>query len=197
VHNAWTSLFFSFLALVGLVFSNVTREKRFTVAYLQLFFTGLGSVVLHSTLTAWGQSMDEVPMLWLAAMIVFCLIEAHASPGRPRVPGLPIFYVLFAFSQTVVYYAFRHLYIIFLISYVSLVVVIIVWTYQLSTMPLCNPLRWTMFRISILSYVVLGVTLWFVFMCYNSNIFDHSCKCGRQFVLLCVSVSSHMHRTRM
>ncbi len=182
---------------MGLVFSNVTREKRFTVAYLQLFFTGLGSVVLHSTLTAWGQSMDEVPMLWLAAMIVFCLIEAHASPGRPRVPGLPIFYVLFAFSQTVVYYAFRHLYIIFLISYVSLVVVIIVWTYQLSTMPLCNPLRWTMFRISILSYVVLGVTLWFVFMCYNSNIFDHSCKCGRQFVLLCVSVSSHMHRTRM
>ncbi len=121
---------------------------------------GLGSVCLHSTLTAWGQSLDEVPMLWVATAYLFAFVEAASLPGFPKFKFLPWIFLAFVVSQTLFYYVFRHLYIVFLVSYVSLVIIIIVWTGRLAFSKHRSPLRMWLWTRAIASYVLIGIVLW-------------------------------------
>jgi len=70
-HNTWTSLIFVWLPLLGLLRSNPSKEWRFVWAFIQLIITGIGSVILHTTLTAAGQQADEIPMLWMCSAIFY------------------------------------------------------------------------------------------------------------------------------
>ena len=58
---------------------------------------GLGSMLFHGTLTAWGQQLDELPMVWHLLTALDCLNrEASASCGtnKDMYSGLLITYAL-------------------------------------------------------------------------------------------------------
>lgn len=62
--NVLSSFFIAMLGLCGLLYSNPTQEGMFSVQFGVIVSIGLGSVLLHSTLQAFPQSLDEVPMMW-------------------------------------------------------------------------------------------------------------------------------------
>lgn len=63
------------------------RKIRFQLAYAALLVIGLGTVALHTTLTATAQGGDELPMLWWCAAHAFCAIDVGLSIkwSQPRV----------------------------------------------------------------------------------------------------------------
>jgi hypothetical protein len=49
--------------------------SRFTVLFGFLLLTGIGSWMFHMTLLYEMQLMDEIPMVWGSAYMVFCLYQ--------------------------------------------------------------------------------------------------------------------------
>ena len=73
------------LALLGLVGRPSTQHrhaKRFMTIYATLLAIGLGSMSLHSLLTAKAQGGDELPMLWYTAAAAFCVLDVILQQQR-------------------------------------------------------------------------------------------------------------------
>lgn len=56
-----------------------SHHKRVAVVYLVLFSIGIGSTLLHALLTASAQGGDELPMLWLVAIVSFMTLDVILS----------------------------------------------------------------------------------------------------------------------
>jgi dihydroceramidase len=54
-------------------------NSRFAVAYFTLFATGCGSCFFHLTMRYWAELADELPMLFLACMLLVCCQVSRAS----------------------------------------------------------------------------------------------------------------------
>ena len=117
-HNAWSSLLgISSFGLIGIIYNNPTHEMRNVLAYLILFLIGVGSVGLHGTLHWIFQSSDELPMLYICNALNFMFMEHDAPTGKPHYPVLPHLFALWSIFQTVFYYRFQHIYVIFILVY--------------------------------------------------------------------------------
>lgn len=124
LHNTWSSLLgISLFGLIGLIWGNPTKEIRHTLAHAILLFIGLGSAGLHGTLHWIFQSSDELPMVYLVAMYMYMGFELDSKKGQLHHPRLPLMLFILLAINTVVYYAFQHVYLVFIISYNSLVIV--------------------------------------------------------------------------
>ena len=166
-HNGWSSLAISLMALIGLIAGNPTKESRFIAAFGVLFFVGIGSFGLHSTLHWTLQSADEVPMLWENWAIIYCMIEIKSPVGQPRYKHLHVIIMAIAILQTIIYYRYQNFFTIFLISYISLVLIIVIWTAHLVLRdkvyePL--PVRWKLWSRALFSYVAVGSVVWILDM---------------------------------
>ena len=84
--NAGSSLLLAIMPLIGLWAGNPTGELRWTVHWLLFVVVGLGSVCLHATLSALGQALDEVPMVWLAISFLGLMVVATGLGCRRGVP---------------------------------------------------------------------------------------------------------------
>ena len=150
-HNALSSLLgISLLGLVGIARGNPTGETRFYLLYLVLTLVGLGSFALHVTLHWAPQSSDELPMIYLVALQIYCCLETYSPPpptprggspggGRgpldrrvrrfPRSGGggvrrpalLPSLLTALCLAETALYFRFREAYAVFLSSFASAV----------------------------------------------------------------------------
>ena len=159
-HNVWSSVFISVLAALGMYFSNPLQDTRTMIMFSTLFVVGLGSVVLHSTLRDFGQSADEVPMLWVNISLIFCLSTLHTKKSV-LYTGLLLFGV--GVLQTVGYFTMRHVYDFFLFSFISTSCVVVSWTAAIVMSDRNSPdweLRWFLYSRSILSFVFIGFSLW-------------------------------------
>jgi dihydroceramidase len=135
--NAISSLFFVFLGLVGLLRVNKLRgetpqtslwsDRLFGLMYFLLIIIGIGSVALHSCLCAWGQAMDEVPMLLMVVAIMAALLEKDCIGSRLSRPWLPYAAGSVACIEVIIYAFLQELYVVFLVMYISSVVVIVYW----------------------------------------------------------------------
>lgn len=79
--NTLTNLAMIVPALKGLY--EVRRQKFeswFSNLYLLLLITGIGSWMFHMTLRYTSQLMDELPMVWGSAYMVYCLHRVRRSP---------------------------------------------------------------------------------------------------------------------
>lgn len=161
--NTLSSLVIAILPLIGLAYSNPTKEWRFALLYFAFSACGWGSVALHCTLKALPQSFDEVPMLWMNTGFLFALLETKTDPGRPRYRSLPFITFLFLLAQTFIYYSFRDWYAFFLVSYISMVIVVVLWTGSIG-IKIEDKTAKNLWIFALVSYVLIGSMLWIVEM---------------------------------
>jgi dihydroceramidase len=82
--NSASSLAMVFAGMIGIVLHRHVLERRFMLAFAMLSVVGLGSTAFHATLLFHFQMMDELPMLWLALVMVFILVENQPQPRFGR-----------------------------------------------------------------------------------------------------------------
>ena len=168
-HNAWSSLFgLSSFGLIGIIYNNPTKEIRTFLAYLILVLIGLGSTGLHGSLHWIFQSSDELPMLYVCNVLNFSFMEHDAPQGKPNYPMLPYLLALWSILQTVFYYRFQHIYIIFLLVYTVGVVIILFNVYRIVVErghrrgPISRKLGFT----GVFSFCCVGFPVWVLDMHY-------------------------------
>lgn len=73
--NSASSLVLVLAGVAGLVLHRRVLERRFLLAFALLCVVGVGSTAFHATLRREHQLLDELPMLYLAIVIVYILLE--------------------------------------------------------------------------------------------------------------------------
>ena len=145
-HNLFSSLWgLSLLGLIGIYYGNPTGEIRFKIAYGILILIGIGSAALHGTLNWVFQSADELPMIYLVISAMYCLIELGdddditvpiPSPSQQKYnnnnnsnnnnkvlkyPWLPRIFVVLGIINTLIYFRFQQIYIVFLLTFIVMI----------------------------------------------------------------------------
>lgn len=161
-HNAWSSLFFVLVAMIGYIYSNPMSELRVSLMFGMLAGIGIGSCALNSTLHWIWQSSDEVPMLWICLNLLFCLVNYKGKIGADTTKSTVAF-VCLGVILTAVYYTYQNIYAYFIASYTLLVTVIISWSIYLvfeSNIPEIYLVRRKIYGLSFFYYLVVGFSLW-------------------------------------
>ena len=88
--NTVSSVAMLLTGALGLRFHRRCLEPRFRLAFLLLCLVGIGSIAFHATLRFEFQMLDELPMLYVALVLVYILCEDGPAPryGR-RFPHRP------------------------------------------------------------------------------------------------------------
>ena len=159
--NTISSFSIVIFPLIGIFYSNPTHEWRFIVSYLTLITVGLGSVTLHTTLTSFTQSLDELPMLWMCACIFYCLADSKSVPGSNSLV-MPTTMIFLAIVQTIFYFNIANFYHIFVGAYLFMVLLIIIWTIRLIWND--GSIKKKLWLSSITCYVLVGSSVWFIDM---------------------------------
>ena len=167
--NALSSFYLVFLAVVGLLHSNPTGDVAFTVCYLVLGVVGLGSVILHTTLTSLGQALDELPMLWMCSALFYAFLRLYDPSSKPKPSSFDaraVYILLFVAVQTTIYIQIQSLFHVFVCSYLSLVAIILSWSGYLAFNgePQHMVIRKWLWKRAFGLYVGVGSATWFVDM---------------------------------
>lgn len=169
-HNTWSSLAgISFFGIIGLLKGNPTKEIRYVLGYLVLLLIGVGSAGLHGTLHWVFQSSDELPMIYLVTIMNFQAVELGSPRGKPTYPKLPLILSILMIFNTLVYYKFQHLYLVFIFTYTvaSTLHTYLVWNIVYKTKKGGMTSR-RLCQASQVSYLAVAFPLWLIDMfCCN------------------------------
>jgi dihydroceramidase len=138
--NATTSLLLAVAGLCGLwncIRAKEKLEARFYLVFIGLFGIGIGSAAFHGTLLRISQALDELPMIWLSLVYLYCLAlrdDFRLSPDAARRKrwiwgaGCTLYGLGFALA-----YAFAESYFgLFLLSYGLMATFIILRSFYLT-----------------------------------------------------------------
>jgi dihydroceramidase len=78
--NSVSSLAMVLAGVLGIALHRRVLERRFLLAFAMVSVVGLGSIAFHATLLFQHQMMDELPMLYLALLMVYILVENRPEP---------------------------------------------------------------------------------------------------------------------
>jgi len=123
---------------------------------------GIGSVCLHGTLHWAFQSADELPMLWGNLAFIFALSHMYSLQTESNVFAASVF-VATGLLQTYLYFAFRHVFGVFVVMYGTGVALVLYWLGTSVPAALDEAernMRFWLFSRSIFSYLILGFVLW-------------------------------------
>eukprot|EP00760_Papus_ankaliazontas_P033154 PhM_4_TR6205/c0_g1_i1/m.78986/K04711/ACER3, YDC1; dihydroceramidase len=137
--NTLSSIPIATFALFGahLMYKNLSTSSSLlhVVIYLVISVVGFGSMAFHGTLTQLGQALDEVPMLWGAAVLTYAQINVHATASSlfhaPSAAG-----TLFVCLGTTYLYYTGAGFIFFVLSYSATVALLVVLSARFC---LCDP----------------------------------------------------------
>ena len=128
--NVISSLFIVILGLCGILHSNVTEESMFLVLFSLIIAVGFGSVLLHATLKAFPQSLDEVPMMWFNVCCYYIILNLKSTKiarNSWNIDPIGWFFLGLAVLETYVYYCMQWLYAMFLFVYLSTLLGVSYW----------------------------------------------------------------------
>lgn len=158
--NTCSSVVLIVVGLAGAYLHRRVLERRFALVFLSVVVVGVGSVAFHGTLLFELQMLDELPMLYTAALLVYILLEDRPKPRHgPWLPAVLVIYAAFAtygaaFTRGGAQFWF------FQISFASLEVLGLILTtllYRKSR----EPAQRRLFRAGMTLYL-LAIALWFV-----------------------------------
>lgn len=160
--NMLSSFVIVMFPIIGLMHSNPTKEKRFTLCYIILGIVGSGSVALHTSLTAETQACDEVPMLWMTTALLYCIVDTKQGTSSSFFASIS---VVISIVLTYTYAHVASFYHVFVGVYLSMVLFILV---SLARM-LWNDTgtKKKLFMMGLFAYVIVGSSVWVLdmFMC--------------------------------
>lgn len=167
-HNVWSSLFLCFLGIVGVIYCNPMKEWRVFLMFGIMAFIGIGSSLLHTTLDKLAQSTDELPMLWFNIVASYSLFELKTRRRYNKYPFSALGGCLFALIQTIIYYGYQKIYVVFLVSYSGTVAIMTVWSYMLidNKNKKIKAERSYLWHRSLAFYVFFGAIPWILDMHY-------------------------------
>ncbi|MDY7227319.1 ceramidase [Hyalangium rubrum] len=96
--NSVSSLAMVLAGILGIALHRKVLERRFMLAFALVSVVGLGSIAFHATLLFQMQMMDELPMLYLAIVMVYILVENR--PERRFGPWFPLALLGYAVLST-------------------------------------------------------------------------------------------------
>jgi len=163
-HNSWSSLLLVYMGFIGYFYGDPLNQMKHKLCFFVLGTIGIGSTWLHGSLSSYGQALDELPMLFMNIALFQSLLTLKRREGQTH-----LFYtcLIVAVVQSYIYIRFQEYYYIFLINYISSVVVIVIWTTYLANYDgKFDKTRHNLWISSLFSYVVLGSSLWVVEMNY-------------------------------
>jgi len=159
-HNTWSSLLISAFGAIGMAQTNMLTNYSTFMSYFLLFAVGIGSALLHSTLHWVGQSLDELPMLWVASSILYTFGNAYYKCD---------YYVFLAAigTQTIIYCIGRHIYSIFVITFCVYIGHIFLLLYL-------HPLRNSKKTLNKSIYIfIIGSCAWIIDMNYCNSLLPY------------------------
>lgn len=166
-HNTWSSLLITMLAIVGFLHCNPTNESRFSIMYFFIGAVGIGSVALHCTLHWFPQSSDEIPMLWQSLSMLYALCVMYEEKQSSRTKTIGIIFILIGLLETLVYFCFRQIYGVFIVTFIISSVIVTTWTSYLTFFDgdsTQRVLRAKIFFSAITNFGLYGVSAWLVDM---------------------------------
>lgn len=162
-HNSWSSLFFTYVGLMGYLHGNPTKEFRVSLLFIILMIIGFGSTALHTSLHWLWQSTDEVPMLWMTLSLLYFLNTIRREPGSALDKRSALCFLLLGLFQTIIYYTNRNVYVYFLASFVSYVAVILGWSVQLlkdEHLDEIHHIKKVLFKGAFTYFILVGSAFW-------------------------------------
>ncbi len=118
------------IVLAGVYFYSLsckyTYGLRFKIAGAITSVVGVGSMAFHGTLQRWGQVLDEVPMLWSAAIFLYiCIMSLYWSKEQEDLYGGRLSYLMLAFCTIVTsIYFLDGGFPFFILTYLAMVIMI-------------------------------------------------------------------------
>ena len=175
IHNTWSSIVgLALFGLLGMWKGNPTQEYRYFLSYFILTVIGIGSAGLHGTLHWIFQSSDELPMIYLVSLLNYCAIE-YASPiGKRKYPHLPFALTIMMMINTVIYYQFQHLYIVFYLTFGALSTLNLGLTYRVMANEKENSIAKRIGIMSLISMYAIGLPTWHYEMFHCDTILKHT-----------------------
>jgi dihydroceramidase len=96
--NSVSSLAMVLAGVLGIALHRRVLELRFLLAFAMVSVVGIGSIAFHATLLFQHQMLDELPMLYLALLMVYILVEDR--PQRRFGNGFPLALLGYAVLST-------------------------------------------------------------------------------------------------
>lgn len=98
--NTLSSLVLVVLGVLGVLWHHRHLERHFVLAYACLSLVGVGSTAFHGTLRFELQMLDELPMLYLATLLVYLLVEDGRTPrfGRWLPSALAVYLIVASYG---------------------------------------------------------------------------------------------------
>jgi dihydroceramidase len=133
--NTASSLVIFLAAAIGLVLAlrqRVRAEPRFLLGFVGLAVIGLGSAAFHGTLLKLPQATDELPMVWLSLLFVYCLrfrqssTTEHDAVEASRRRRWRLGLVAYASAFTAAYFTLESYFAFFIATYATIVGYIVV-----------------------------------------------------------------------
>lgn len=176
LHNTWSSLLITFIAAIGLLYSNPTNEASVSLMFLVLVVIGLGSAGLHTSLHWVLQSADEIPMLWQTLSLLHAAYKI--SRGEKYNAQVGYVFIIIAITQTILYYSFQQTYAVFLVSMILYSVMTIIWSASLCYQNKSKRFLTLLWTWSFLCYAVFGFGIWIIDMNFCSELMSLYLKGG-------------------
>lgn len=170
--NTFSNLAMILPSLLGVWYSlKYSLEWRYLLCFISFLIVGVGSLLFHGTLTYSMQLLDELPMLILAAFMLFALLEMGEERGRKTLSMCIKALLLVAYTTVV---SLVYIYIndptFHEVAYALLVVALTFHGFY--NLGKYSQWKYLAFSITSLSIYVLGFVLW--------NIDNHFCHRWRE-----------------